>query len=125
MTTRRAGLAARILENMVRGKGRYFGARRRDAPEEPLDAMESTPPSPDRTPSSEVGRAEELERVSQAIQQLPDDYRAALLLRAVDGRSAREIGEQLGRSEKAVRMLLHRARAALAAVLSRDEPDPQ
>lgn len=114
--------AARILENKVRGKGRYFGARRRDADVQALEELEATPPAAVRTPSSEVGGAEEMERVAAAMQRLPDDYRTALLLRGVDGMSAREIGEKLERSEQATRMLIHRARAALAAELARTDP---
>ncbi|MEM7204702.1 MAG: sigma-70 family RNA polymerase sigma factor [Planctomycetota bacterium] len=113
--------ATRILENKVRGKGRYFTTLRRSAPEQSLDALDETPANEQRTPSSEVGRGEEMARVAAVIQRLPDDYRVALLLRAVDGKSAREIGEQLGRTEQATRMLLHRARAALAAELAKDE----
>ncbi len=44
---------------------------------------------------------------------LPPDQRAALVLKAVEGRSAGEIAELLGTSEGAVEQLLVRARSAL------------
>ncbi len=110
--------AARIVQNKIRGKGRYFTAHQRQQREQSLETMEVTPAGPDRTPSSEARGAELQQRVAVALRELPDDYRRALLLRSVENLSAREIGDLLGRTEHATRMLLHRARAALAAQLA-------
>jgi RNA polymerase sigma-70 factor (ECF subfamily) len=62
-----------------------------------------------------VARAEERRRLRAAIGTLPLDRRQVVLLRFVDGLSAREIGLILDRSEGAVRVLLHRALRDLAA----------
>jgi RNA polymerase sigma-70 factor (ECF subfamily) len=48
--------------------------------------------------------------LTRAIDALPDDYRVALVLHDVDGRSNREIAEVLGISLAAVKSRVHRAR---------------
>ena len=63
-------------------------------------------------------RAEDLVLVSRALEDLGEDYRQVIILRLVEGRTHKEVGELLGRTEAATRMLLSRARAALA--LARD-----
>jgi RNA polymerase sigma-70 factor (ECF subfamily) len=52
-----------------------------------------------------------------AITRLPDDRRRALLLRFVDEMSTHEIAGILGRSEGAVRVLIHRALRSVAREL--------
>jgi len=55
----------------------------------------------------------------QAVARLPDDRRRAVILRFVDEMSTSEIAAVLGRSEGAVRVLLHRALRSVAADLRR------
>jgi RNA polymerase sigma-70 factor (ECF subfamily) len=74
-------------------------------------------PAPDADPAGLVARAEELRRVLGALGELPEERRQVVLLRFVDGLSAREIGEVLGRSPGAARVLLHRALRDLAGRL--------
>jgi RNA polymerase sigma-70 factor (ECF subfamily) len=50
----------------------------------------------------------------QAVSRLPDDRRRAVILRFVDEMSTAEIAAVLGRSEGAVRVLLHRALRSVA-----------
>jgi RNA polymerase sigma-70 factor (ECF subfamily) len=50
----------------------------------------------------------------QAVSRLPEDRRRAVILRFVDEMSTAEIAAILGRSEGAVRVLLHRALRAVA-----------
>ena len=54
-----------------------------------------------------------------ALDRLPDDRRRALLLRFVDEMSTAEIAGVLGRSEGAVRVLIHRGLRAIARDLGR------
>ena len=56
----------------------------------------------------------------RALQGLPDDRRRALVLRFVDEMSTAEIAGVLGRSEGAVRVLIHRALGAVARELGHD-----
>ena len=56
----------------------------------------------------------------RAVRTLPDDRRRALVLRFVDEMSTAEIASVLGRSEGAVRVLIHRALGSVARELGRD-----
>ena len=69
-----------------------------------------------RDPAEIAAERAELERAWSAIAELPDDRRQAVVLRLVNELSAREIGEIMGRSEGAVRVLIHRG---LTTVLAR------
>jgi RNA polymerase sigma-70 factor (ECF subfamily) len=60
----------------------------------------------------------ELEEVLRMLQTLPEDIRAALMLRAEQDMSYAEIGAVLGMSEGAARVKVHRARARLAEMRS-------
>lgn len=113
------GWVARIMENNIRDKGKYFQARKRRDPDGstlPLNEADDVK-TPGATPSVEAVRAEDLVLVSRALEGLVEDYRQVIILRMVEGRSHKEVGELLGRSEAATRMLLSRARAALALAL--------
>jgi RNA polymerase sigma-70 factor (ECF subfamily) len=74
-----------------------------------MTAVEHEPHALDADPAGLAVRAEDARRVRAALEQLPDDRRQVILLRFVDGLSAREAGLVLDRSEGAVRVLLHRA----------------
>lgn len=89
---------------------------RRRRPTAPLEAAPE-PHDPAADPAGLVARAEERRRLRAAIGTLPLERRQVVLLRFVDGLSAREIGLILDRSEGAVRVLLHRALRDLAARL--------
>jgi len=64
--------------------------------------------APDDPAATVVARLE-AERAWQAVMALPDERRQALSLRIVHELSAREIGQVMGKSEGAVRVLIHRA----------------
>jgi RNA polymerase sigma-70 factor (ECF subfamily) len=68
-------------------------------------------------PAGLVSLAEDARGLRLALERLPDDRRQVVVLRFVDGLSAREIGAVLGRSEGAVRVLQHRALRDLAEIL--------
>ncbi len=55
--------------------------------------------------------------VRQSIQSLPQGYRVPILLRDIEGYSTREAAEAIGLSEGALKVRLHRARAALKKAL--------
>jgi len=74
------------------------------------------------TPSRHLMTAEEIHRIESAFEQLPEEYREVILLARIVGLSRAEIGEQMGRSDVAVRALLHRALADLAERLDDEAP---
>jgi RNA polymerase sigma factor (sigma-70 family) len=55
--------------------------------------------------------------VDEALRKLPADYEQVLRLYELDGLSAPEVGQRMGRSHGAVRMLLARARECLGHTL--------
>ena len=57
--------------------------------------------------------------VRQAIDRLPDSYRAVLLLRDIEGLSTEEAARALDATPGAVKVRLHRARQALRELLDR------
>ena len=56
----------------------------------------------------------------RALDRLPDDRRRAVVLRFVDEMTTAEIAGVLGKSEGAVRVLIHRGLGAVAKELGRD-----
>ena len=78
---------------------------------------------PDRTLSPEAAAEQRanLRAVFQALQQLPEVDRAALLMRAQDGMPYEEIAAALGLSLAAVKVKIHRARLKLAQLQAAQE----
>ena len=60
----------------------------------------------------------DVDAVQQALPDLPDDYQNVIIWRHIDGLDFAEIAELMGRTEEAVRVLLHRALKALRSKLS-------
>lgn len=73
-------------------------------------AEEFDVPDERRLPDAEVLGFELSDRLNLAVQGLPKKYRVVLLLRDVEGLSAKEVAEILGMSVPAVKSRLHRAR---------------
>jgi RNA polymerase sigma-70 factor, ECF subfamily len=93
--------------------------RLRRRPEAPLEAAETTPAMIDI--EDDAARRDDVVAALKAIDRLPDDRRRALLLRFVEEMSTNEIAGVLGRSDGAVRVLIHRALRSVA----RDLGDPR
>lgn len=91
--------------------------RMRRHPEAPLDAALGVPATDDV--AAAAAQRDDLRRVFQALDRLPADRRSALVLRFVQEMSTREIGQVLGRSEGATRVLIHRSLQAVARHLAR------
>jgi RNA polymerase sigma-70 factor (ECF subfamily) len=102
----------RIAHNTVANARRTRHRRRTEPLPDGFDR-----PAPDADPARLVARAEELRRVLAALAELPEERRQVVVLRFVDGLTSGEIGEVLGRSPGAARVLLHRALRDLAARL--------
>ncbi|MBL7187071.1 MAG: sigma-70 family RNA polymerase sigma factor [Phycisphaerae bacterium] len=114
---------SRIAENRLRGHLQRLHANKRDIRKEvqlvgyrptaedsvvaALDAVVTT------TPSAIMSKREELDKLAKAIDALKPEYRQVIVLTKIEGLSYREIGDKLGRSADAARMLFSRAMAAL------------
>jgi RNA polymerase sigma-70 factor, ECF subfamily len=101
-------IAHNQLANALRSRQRHPAASL-DAVPEPLSHAD---------PAGLLGAAEDARGLKRALEQLSNDRRQVVVLRFVDGLSAREIGAVLGRSEAAVRVLQHRALRQLAELLA-------
>jgi RNA polymerase sigma-70 factor (ECF subfamily) len=55
--------------------------------------------------------------VREGIGELPDSYRAVLMMRDIEGLSTQEAADLLGISENALKLRLHRARQALGTIV--------
>jgi RNA polymerase sigma-70 factor (ECF subfamily) len=106
----------RIAHNAIANSHR---ARRRRRTQPMTDARQQA--APDADPAGVVARADQQREIRAALARIPAERRQAILLRFVDGLSAREIGAVLDRSEGAARVLLHRALRDLAAELDRGD----
>ena len=114
---------SRIAENRLRGHLQRLHANKRDIRKEvqlvgyrptaedsvvaALDAVVTT------TPSAIMSKREELDKLAKAIDALKPEYRQVIVLTKIEGLSYREIGDKLGRSADAARLLFSRAMAAL------------
>ena len=96
--------------------------RARRHPESPIELALEVPSRDDV--QAEALHREQLSRAWQHIDKLPTERRQALLLRFVEEMSTREIGEVLGRSEGATRVLIHRALRTVAAQIGRGSDAP-
>lgn len=70
------------------------------------------------TPEEALEKKELKRALNAAIQRLPHKYRLVLVLRDMEGISAREVGKIMGLNERAVKSRLHRARLFVRKELS-------
>ena len=105
---------ARIAQNEIRDQADFQGRQRRDAQRNvPLDQGAGEVPDRLRSALSQVIWDEKAEHLEQTLESLDDDHREVIVLRKLEELTFREIGERMGRSEDASRMLFARAMAAL------------
>ena len=79
-----------------------------------MDTLRSPQPDPERQ-----AYAQELRQVLEdAVDELPETYRAVFMLRDVEGLSTSETSAGLGLGEEAVKTRLHRARAMIRRAVS-------
>jgi RNA polymerase sigma-70 factor (ECF subfamily) len=101
----------RIARNAIANQRRH----RKRHPTDPLETAELMPAA--TNVELAVVQRDEASAAWKAIGQLPADRRRAIVLRFVDDMSTAEIASVLGKSEGAVRVLLHRALRAVGREL--------
>jgi RNA polymerase sigma-70 factor (ECF subfamily) len=97
-------IARNVVANIRRGRGRH--------PVAPIEAAAALTGPVDI--EAEVGQRHEAGAAWAAVARLPEERRRALILRFVEEMSTAEIAGILGRSEGAVRVLIHRGLRAVA-----------
>ena len=97
-----------IARNAVAERRRRVQRR----PEAPLEAAEAMTATTDL--EDDAARRDDVAAAMRAIDRLPGDRRRAVILRFVEEMSTSEIAGVLGRSDGAVRVLIHRALRSLA-----------
>lgn len=122
------GWLARIAHHAVIDGARRLTARKADCRREVSLVVEEIsgggeqpprlrePISPVTPPSGNLRRLERLERLQEAIGTLSPDHREVVRLTFIDRLPAREVARRLGRSDKALSMLLLRALRSLREV---------
>jgi RNA polymerase sigma-70 factor, ECF subfamily len=101
-------IARNVIANQRRGQRRH--------PEAPIELAMELRSADD--PAAAAENRIEVQRAWSAVMELPPERRQAIVLRFVNELSAREIGEIMGKSEGAVRVLIHRALLSVRARLA-------
>lgn len=119
-------ILARNLSHAVRDLGRdKRDVKRERSLEAALDAssarLEAWLAAEQSSPSQQAERKEQIVRLADALETLPDAQREALVLHYWQGWTLPEIGSHLGRSSAAVAGLLHRGLKQLRTLLQEPE----
>jgi RNA polymerase sigma-70 factor (ECF subfamily) len=109
-----------IVLNLCRTRYRRRTRTRMAVVEGGLDARRLEAPAGD-TPHERYARRESTQRWADLVGGLPALYRAAVVLRHVDGLSYQEMSHVLGRPEGTVKAQVHRGLALLRAALEADQ----
>lgn len=107
----------RITLNLTRNRLR--GRRRPMVPLE--DGAGELPADPSARPAAMLERAEGSRRLARLVGALPDRYRAAVVLRHVEGLGYAEIAGVLGQPEGTVKANVHRGLALLRRALGEED----
>lgn len=115
----RGGFAAwirRILVNhclsLLRHRHRYLS----------LEDLDHELPSHERSPEEQAMAESDADAIRRAMGRLPAHYRAALVLRVVEGLSYREVAQLLGVPESTIETWIHRGRLRMRALLGQASP---
>jgi RNA polymerase sigma-70 factor, ECF subfamily len=124
------GWLQRILENTAKDKIIAARRQKRDvgllrsleqAVEDSSVRLDAFLAAEQSSPSDRAERAEVLVRLAAAVEQLPESQRDAIIYRHLHETPVAQIAERMGKTEKAVAMLLYRGMARLRKPLA--EPD--
>lgn len=120
-----------IADRRIKDAARYFDAKKRDSAREvPLGTPGGSTGQAGlinmlvaslTTPSKAFSRNAREERLLEALAKLPEDQREALRMRYVDSMPTKQIAEQIGKSDAAVRVMLTRSLKKLQTILAPQE----
>jgi len=105
-----------------------FLRRQKRRAAESTDALAESgfdPADPAPQPEETILRRDEKQQLRNAMDQLPEDMRTALILSAVEGRKYEEIAQITGVAAGTVKSRINRARQKLTEILHRWEQTPQ
>ncbi len=105
-------------------KAKFYARDKRDGAREqafPTDPQYLSGFASLLTPSSAVAQNEDVARLQAAFDSLPDESREVITLHKIVGLTHAEIATQLGKSEGATRVALHRGLARLGVLLERED----
>lgn len=105
----------RIAGNIINRRGRTAG---REVAVEDVTVFSGFEESDD-DPADYVWRSEEASELAELIRTLPPDQQRVIVLKFSHGLKNREIGDLMGRSEGAIKQLVHRALVSLRATMGR------
>jgi RNA polymerase sigma-70 factor (ECF subfamily) len=105
-------IAHNLAANLYRDRSRR--------PSSPIDDTSELVAS--HTTEDLVEGRDELSRVLDGVQRLPDDRREALIMRFALGMDNREIARAMGRSDGATKVLIHRAIKQLEQMVGTSDP---
>jgi len=113
-----------VVENRIRDNLDKLHANKRDIRKEvrlnsdqiaPEDShVRAVDPIDTKTPSAIMSKSEDFDRLATAIDTLKPEYKEVIILTKIEGLSYQEIGDKLGKSADAIRMLVSRAMGALS-----------
>ena len=110
---------SKLLAGMVRNVAR--NRRRRHFRSRPHDSVDDHPLTSgnDRAPDELIARAEESLRLRECVEELCEIQRAVVTLRMLEEHPGDDVARELGITTGHVAVLLHRAKHALRACLTR------
>ena len=115
----------RVVVNHCKNRRLYRRRRKMDR-HEPLEGDRGDDDGPKRQiagdgpgPDQAVHQSDAERMIREALEQLPEDQRAIIVMRDVEDLAYEEIGDLLGLPRGTVKSRLHRARVHLARVLAR------
>ena len=116
--SRRSAAPRSVAANAALNRRRSLGRARAREKELALRQAAGTdlPASP-RDPEGSASGAQLQARIQDALLELPDDLRMAVVLYDIEGQSYKEIAQALGIPEGTVKSRIHRARNALRGLL--------
>jgi RNA polymerase sigma-70 factor (ECF subfamily) len=109
--------AIRLRRAAKRGYGQLAPGTGSPNWNESLIALIDLVAAPGRSPSQSVARGEAIRAVEAALAGLPEDYRRAIWLVNIEGKSAAAAAAEMGRTERAIHNLCHKGRERLRELL--------